>query len=619
MVATFKSLRQPLLLLVSVPFAATGAILLQIITGVPLGVASLIGVLMLIGIVVTNAIVLVDLVNQYRTRGLSAHDATVAGGSRRLRPILMTALATIFALTPMALGITGHGGFISQPLAIVVIGGLVSSTILTLLVLPTLYNLVEGARERRAARRESGADAEAGALEPVLVGAGAAGAAEHALTRRELRLREASAAAAAGTASAAAIEAPAEDAQAPADEASVIEARRTTARCVEAPADAAPVVERGIPGVDGSAEAAAAASVIAAPTDDARSAAPPELRFGTDGTTPPADDIRRGTSFLSGHVNERGPGRGTRAAAPNSAPTRRRSGPLPPIHPRPADARAVVFQLRLGGCLRSTDEAPRSVSPGAGACRRPAHPAPARGQRTGRPPLSTRGAATTTVSSMLPVRRERARRGSSAGRPRLRAKNSSQKKIRLKPTSSNAARLMKPEMYTVTAMTSPSPTRREARATPRCIPRSIHRLDSRMAVKEKTAPVEARSCRNSLVFWGITPTKDRWMPIRTTRIGTRVADRRLVSTAVPAWRTISTRSRQPKRTTPTAGRDERRVEEVAGEHREGAQAAEVQLPPQRVGCGHDREQGPTDQHRGGQKADLRGAGAPVQCAKPRYG
>lgn len=157
MVATFKSLRQPLLLLVSVPFAATGAILLQIATGVPLGVASLIGVLMLIGIVVTNAIVLVDLVNQYREKGLNAHDAVVAGGSRRLRPILMTALATIFALTPMALGITGHGGFISQPLAIVVIGGLVSSTVLTLLVLPTLYNLVEGARERRDARRSRAA------------------------------------------------------------------------------------------------------------------------------------------------------------------------------------------------------------------------------------------------------------------------------------------------------------------------------------------------------------------------------------------------------------------------------------------------------------------------------
>ncbi|UJP09201.1 efflux RND transporter permease subunit [Microbacterium sp. KUDC0406] len=160
MVATFKSLRQPLLLLVSVPFAATGAILLQIVTGVPLGVASLIGVLMLIGIVVTNAIVLVDLVNQYREKGLSVPEAVLAGGEKRLRPILMTALATIFALTPMALGITGHGGFISQPLAIVVIGGLVSSTVLTLIVLPTLYNLVEGARDRRAARRAArGGDA----------------------------------------------------------------------------------------------------------------------------------------------------------------------------------------------------------------------------------------------------------------------------------------------------------------------------------------------------------------------------------------------------------------------------------------------------------------------------
>ncbi|MGP6170494.1 efflux RND transporter permease subunit [Microbacterium sp. A204] len=194
MVATFKSLRQPLLLLISVPFAATGAILLQIATGVPLGVASLIGVLMLIGIVVTNAIVLVDLVNQYREKGLSAHDAVMAGGEKRLRPILMTALATIFALTPMALGITGHGGFISQPLAIVVIGGLISSTVLTLVVLPTLYNLVEGARERRAARKtgpnEGGAGPDEGGAGdgPAPEGPDAPeDAAEHPLTRRELR------------------------------------------------------------------------------------------------------------------------------------------------------------------------------------------------------------------------------------------------------------------------------------------------------------------------------------------------------------------------------------------------------------------------------------------------
>ncbi|TFC02082.1 efflux RND transporter permease subunit [Cryobacterium adonitolivorans] len=153
MVATFRSLLQPLLLLVSVPFAVTGAIALQVATGIPLGVASLIGVLMLIGIVVTNAIVLVDLVNQYRRRGQSVFDALVHGASRRLRPILMTALATIFALLPMAVGLTGQGGFISQPLALVVIGGLVSSTVLTLVVLPVLYLVVEGGRENRRTRR----------------------------------------------------------------------------------------------------------------------------------------------------------------------------------------------------------------------------------------------------------------------------------------------------------------------------------------------------------------------------------------------------------------------------------------------------------------------------------
>ena len=152
MVATFKSLLQPLLLLISVPFAATGAIILQLLSGIPLGVASMVGVLMLIGIVVTNAIVLVDLVNQYRNRGLSVRDAVEAGAERRLRPILMTAAATIFALVPLALGVTGQGGFISQPLAIVVIGGLVSSTLLTLVVLPVLYAVVEGARERRRTR-----------------------------------------------------------------------------------------------------------------------------------------------------------------------------------------------------------------------------------------------------------------------------------------------------------------------------------------------------------------------------------------------------------------------------------------------------------------------------------
>ena len=153
MVATFGSMIQPLVLLISIPFAATGALGLLLVTDTPLGVPALIGMLMLIGIVVTNAIVLIDLVNQYRKAGRSVEDSLVSGARQRLRPILMTALATIFALTPMALGITGEGGFISQPLAIVVIGGLLSSTLLTLILVPTLYWLIEGRKERKAIRQ----------------------------------------------------------------------------------------------------------------------------------------------------------------------------------------------------------------------------------------------------------------------------------------------------------------------------------------------------------------------------------------------------------------------------------------------------------------------------------
>ncbi|MCI4040359.1 efflux RND transporter permease subunit [Streptomyces sp. TRM75563] len=162
LVATFRSLVQPLILLVSVPFAATGALALLLITGTPLGIPAMIGMLMLIGIVVTNAIVLIDLINQYRAQGLGIMEAVIEGGRHRFRPILMTALATIFALLPMALGVTGEGGFISQPLGIVVIGGLISSTLLTLLLVPTLYAMVELRKERRARKKAAKRAAKAG-------------------------------------------------------------------------------------------------------------------------------------------------------------------------------------------------------------------------------------------------------------------------------------------------------------------------------------------------------------------------------------------------------------------------------------------------------------------------
>jgi HAE1 family hydrophobic/amphiphilic exporter-1 len=153
MVATFRSLLQPVLLLTSIPFAATGALIALLVTDTALGVPALIGMLLLVGIVVTNAIVLIDLINQYHESGMSLHDSIMNGARQRLRPILMTALATIFALTPMALGVTGGGGFISKPLAVVVIGGLFSSTVLTLVIVPVLYWLAAGRKERKAARK----------------------------------------------------------------------------------------------------------------------------------------------------------------------------------------------------------------------------------------------------------------------------------------------------------------------------------------------------------------------------------------------------------------------------------------------------------------------------------
>ncbi|NKE61153.1 efflux RND transporter permease subunit [Lentzea sp. PSKA42] len=170
MAATFRSIVQPLVLLVSIPFAATGAVVLMLLTGTALGLPGLIGLLMLIGIVVTNAIVLMDLINQYRAQGMGIHEAVVEGGRRRLRPILMTAVATICALSPMALGITQSGEFISRPLAIVVIGGLISSTLLTLVLVPTLYTMVEGSKERRRAKTP-----KPEAKEPVLSGSHSGG------------------------------------------------------------------------------------------------------------------------------------------------------------------------------------------------------------------------------------------------------------------------------------------------------------------------------------------------------------------------------------------------------------------------------------------------------------
>lgn len=149
MVVAFHSLLNPLILLVSIPFAAVGAVLLMLATGTSLGMPSLVGLLMLIGIVVTNAIVLLDLIEQFRRQGMDARSAVIEGGRRRLRPILMTAIATILALLPMALGM-GKAGFLSAPLAMVVIGGLLTSTLLTLVLVPVLYLAFDRLHPRNA-------------------------------------------------------------------------------------------------------------------------------------------------------------------------------------------------------------------------------------------------------------------------------------------------------------------------------------------------------------------------------------------------------------------------------------------------------------------------------------
>ena len=141
MVASLGSLRNPFVIVTTLPLALIGVFVALFVTGRSLGLPAMMGVLLLIGIVVTNAIVLIAFVEQQRARGMEVYDALVSGARVRLRPILMTALTTSFALLPLAAASEGSGGIISAELATVVIGGLMSSTALTLIVLPIVYML----------------------------------------------------------------------------------------------------------------------------------------------------------------------------------------------------------------------------------------------------------------------------------------------------------------------------------------------------------------------------------------------------------------------------------------------------------------------------------------------
>ncbi len=143
MAAQFESLIHPFTIMFTVPMAIIGVLVGLFLTGHTVSIVSIIGMIMLIGIVVNNAIVLVDYVNILRGRGQTRREALVNAGKIRLRPITMTALTTILALTPLALGI-GEGAEAQAPMGVVVISGLVTATFLTLVFLPVIYSLVDG-------------------------------------------------------------------------------------------------------------------------------------------------------------------------------------------------------------------------------------------------------------------------------------------------------------------------------------------------------------------------------------------------------------------------------------------------------------------------------------------
>ncbi len=142
MASQFESLLHPFIILFTIPLALVGAILGLWITGSTISVVVFIGLILLAGIVVNNAIVLIDLINQYRERGMSKIKAILEGGKSRLRPIVMTTLTTALGLLPLAIGF-GDGAELRAPMAITVIAGLIVSTLLTLIVIPTMYAIMD--------------------------------------------------------------------------------------------------------------------------------------------------------------------------------------------------------------------------------------------------------------------------------------------------------------------------------------------------------------------------------------------------------------------------------------------------------------------------------------------
>lgn len=152
MAAQFESFKYPFVIMFTVPLMVIGVALALFLTQTPISITAVIGILVLVGIVVNNGIVLVDYINQRKEAGMDSYEAIVTSVHDRLRPILMTALTTILGLIPLALGI-GEGTEINQPMGITVIGGMISSTFLTLYVIPIVYSLFD--RQTRRMNRKS--------------------------------------------------------------------------------------------------------------------------------------------------------------------------------------------------------------------------------------------------------------------------------------------------------------------------------------------------------------------------------------------------------------------------------------------------------------------------------
>ena len=148
----FESLTQPLIIMMAIPFAMSGAFLALFLTGKTLSVTSFLGLIMLVGIVVKNSILLVEFIRRNKDQ-MDRDEAIIQAGKYRLRPILMTSLATCFGMIPLSLGL-GDGGEILSPLGVSIIGGLIGSTVITLILIPVLYAMTDDRRIRREKKAE---------------------------------------------------------------------------------------------------------------------------------------------------------------------------------------------------------------------------------------------------------------------------------------------------------------------------------------------------------------------------------------------------------------------------------------------------------------------------------